>query len=77
MDPSSTRRLRTALVLVAAGLAGFLAFRVLKAPAPAPEAAGVWDYIRDRVLEGDGEAPWRMTLPEARPKFLQFVKHNA
>ena len=75
--PSMPRNLRTPLVLLAAALAVGGTWFALRAPAPDREPAGVWDYIRDRVAEGDGEAPWRMLLPEAKPKFLEFVKQNA
>ena len=71
------RPVRAVLVVLALALGGFVAWKALLAPPPAPEPGGVWDYIRDRVVEGDGEAPWRMMLPEARPKFLAFVKQNA
>lgn len=75
--PPKPRNLRTPLVLLAAALAAAGTWFALRAPAPDREPAGVWDYIRDRVVEGDGEAPWRMLLPEAKPKFLEFVKQNA
>ncbi len=75
--PAEPRNLRTAVLLLAAGLVAAGTWFALRAPVPDREPAGVWDYIRDRVCEGDGEAPWRMLLPEAKPKFLEFVKQMA
>ena len=75
--PPESRTFRTVSVLLLAGFAAIAAWLALRSPSVSREPAGVWDYIRDRVVEGDGEAVWRMTLPEARPKFIEFVRMNA
>jgi len=76
--PSSpSPALRTIAILLLAVFAAGGAWFAFRGPGASTEPAGVWEYIRDRVLAGDGEAPWRMLLPEARPKFLEFVKENA
>src|SRR5689334_19268398 len=78
MESPSPRSLRTLAVILLAALTGVGAWLALRAPVDtSTRPEGVWDYIRDRVLAGDGEAPWRMLLPEAKPKFLDFVKDNA
>jgi hypothetical protein len=40
----------------------------------ARDPAAVFEYVRDRVLQGDGEAQWRVLLPEARARWEAFVK---
>jgi hypothetical protein len=80
MDPAEApkpRFPRTAGVLLLAAFALAAAWFTFRSPPLSQEPAGVWDYIRRKVLEGDGEAPWRMMLPEARPKFIDFVRQNA
>jgi hypothetical protein len=69
--------IRLVSLLVLAALAGGGAWLAFRASDPSKDPAAVWDYIRDRVLEGDGGAAWRLLLPQARPKFVEFVRQNA
>jgi hypothetical protein len=73
-DTPRARRIRFAGILflaVATGAVGWLALRSRGASRP---PSSVYDYVRDRVRAGDGEALWRVLLPEGRSKYTEFVR---
>jgi len=73
-DTPRARRARLAGVLALAACAGLVGWLSLRPGAAARDPAAIYDYVRDRVLAGDGEALWRVLLPEGRRKYAGFVK---
>jgi hypothetical protein len=68
---------RLAAALVAFAVVGVAAWLVVarRPAADAPES--LFYALRDRVLEGDGAAPWRESLPRAREDYAKYVRGMA
>jgi hypothetical protein len=62
-----------ALGLAVAGLAWF----GLRSRAAGGDPVALFDHVRSRVLAGDAEAAWAVMLPEARERYVEFLRMAA
>lgn len=76
-DTPRARRIRLAGILVLASVVGAVGWLSFRSRASARAPASVYEYVRERVLSGDGEALWRVLLPEGRRKYVEFVRAMA
>ena len=76
-EAPGARRARLVGVLVLAAAAGTAAWWSMRTAGASREPAGVFDYVRDGVLAGDGGAAWRVLGAKARLDYEKFARAMA
>ena len=73
-EASGASRWRTAGVLLLAVAVAAVAWFGLRRTPDARRPESLFEYVRSQVLAGDTDAPWRVMLPPAREKYVQYTK---